>query len=88
MRWFVVVVVFSLPVLQDPSHLLPVRREQQIEQVYEIYDPYYCFLTPRPFICRKCLNKNQRLVRITTFGKNGKPFRSYVCKPWEQKYLN
>lgn len=59
----------------------------EVIRAYEIYDPYYCMLTPRPFICKKCLLADERFVQILSMDSDGRPARRYACLPWKKKYL-
>ncbi len=54
---------------------------------YEIYDARFCELTPRPFLCGACLKKGEQFVQILKFEDDGRPVRTYACRPWEIKYL-
>ncbi|MCB1138990.1 MAG: hypothetical protein KDK23_09555 [Leptospiraceae bacterium] len=67
--------------MQSPRDLAPVI------QAYEIWDARYCELTPRPFLCRKCILADQQFVRILTFESDGRPVRKYACKAFDHPYL-
>lgn len=55
---------------------------------YDIYDTRFCFLTPQPFLCEKCLSNKKQLVQILTFEADGRPVRTYECKAFQNPYLN
>ncbi len=48
-------------------------------QVYQVRDPRFCFLTPRPFICKRCLRAGKRFARFLSFDEDGRPTRKYGC---------
>lgn len=61
--------------------------DQRIIQPYEIYDARYCHITPRPFICERCLANGDQFVRILEFLEDGRPQRTYACLPYAEPYL-
>ncbi|MCB1169549.1 MAG: hypothetical protein KDK25_04410 [Leptospiraceae bacterium] len=63
------------------------RARTPVIQAYEIWDARYCELTPRPFLCRKCILSDRQFVRILTFEKDGRPVRNYACRSFEEPYL-
>lgn len=63
--------------------------EREIVRPYDLYDPRFCHLTPRPFICERCLKADQQFVQRLRFDpEDGRPIRSYGCRPYAQRYLN
>jgi len=47
-------------------------------QPYDIIDPRFCYLTPQPFVCEKCLRNGQEFARFLQL-KDGILHRSYAC---------
>ncbi len=60
---------------------------KEIIRPYDLYDPRFCWLTPRPFLCEKCLRQDRQFVQVLTFSEEGVPVRSYRCLEWNRKYL-
>lgn len=53
---------------------------REIVQIYEVRDPRYCWITPRPLLCRDCLRSGLRLARRIRFEPDGRPVRTYFCR--------
>ena len=64
----------------------PLYAGDELVRVYEIYEERLCFLTPRPFICKKCIKNKQRFVQILKFDYDG-PERRYECREWKRPFL-
>ncbi|MCB1316756.1 MAG: hypothetical protein KDK27_12410 [Leptospiraceae bacterium] len=58
-----------------------------IVRPYDITDPRFCWITPQPFACQRCLQDGQQFVQILEFESDGRPIRSYACRAWERPYL-
>jgi hypothetical protein len=55
---------------------------------YDLDDPRFCWMTPEPFICQKCLNAGQQFVQILSFdSRDGRPLRRYECRAYARPYL-
>lgn len=61
--------------------------EKRYERPYDLSDPEFCWLTPRPFLCRRCLERDSQFVQILEFDDAGRPTRTYVCRDWQRRYL-
>jgi hypothetical protein len=55
---------------------------------YDLIDARFCHLTPRPFICKRCLGRDEQFVQILSFEADGRPVRTYACRPYKRKYLH
>lgn len=55
---------------------------------YELYDPRFCSLTPRPFLCEECLKQQKRFAQFLSFDRDGRPLREYGCLDWKRPYLD
>ncbi len=64
------------------------KEGQTIVQAYEIWDAYYCRLTPQPFLCRQCILDDQQFVQIIRLDAGLPPERSYECRPFQEPYLH
>jgi len=53
---------------------------------YEIYDIRFCYLTPDPFLCKKCILNDMQIARIIIF-KEDEIIRINSCIPYKKKYL-
>lgn len=63
------------------------KENETIVQAYEIWDARYCELTPKPFLCARCIRSDQQFVRIISLAKDASPFRQYECRPFTRPYL-
>lgn len=52
---------------------------REIVQPYDLIDPEYCFLTPSPFLCKRCLLNGMQIARVLRFDEEGRPYREYRC---------
>lgn len=55
---------------------------------YDLIDSRFCYLTPQPFLCKKCLGREEQFVQILRFESDGRPVRTYACRPYKRKYLH
>lgn len=55
---------------------------------YDLYDPRFCYLTPRPFLCERCIQAGEQFVQRIEFEADGRPVRTYACRPYRRKYLD
>ncbi|MCR9143098.1 MAG: hypothetical protein NXI24_12665 [bacterium] len=62
--------------------------EGTVVRPYDLYDPRFCYLTPRPFLCERCLKSGQQFVQRLSFEADGRPVRNYGCRPYARKYLD
>jgi hypothetical protein len=65
-----------------PSGLAAQPAGRRVVRPYDLYDPRFCHLTPRPFLCERCLGRGERFVQILEFATDGRPIRSYAC--WQE----
>ena len=63
------------------------KEGETLVQAYEIWDARYCELTPKPFLCSRCIRSDRQFVRIIDFAGDGPPYRSYECRAFKKPYL-
>ncbi len=58
-----------------------------IVRAYEIYDSRFCYLTPAQFVCEKCIARGEQIVQLLSFESDGRPVRTYECRPYAKPFL-
>ncbi len=82
--FFLLIILFFLQTLKSENK----EYDKEYTFVYEIYDIRFCYLTPDPFLCKKCLKKDEQIARKISFDKQGRPYRENLCLPYKKKYLH
>ncbi|MCB1327099.1 MAG: hypothetical protein H7A21_04035 [Spirochaetales bacterium] len=51
-----------------------------IVRPYDLRDARFCWITPAPFVCQRCLAQGRELVQVLAFEEDGRPVRHYECR--------
>ncbi|MEQ9365989.1 MAG: hypothetical protein RIF32_17230 [Leptospirales bacterium] len=82
------IVGLHLPAAGGSVALAQNERSGVVIRPYDLYDPRFCYLTPRPFLCETCLKSGRQFVQRVSFEDDGRPVRNYACRSYKRKYLD